>query len=244
MISLSDMLRNIALAAGRSIIFLGTGPSDPITDRGDKSNRKNTHSLINYNRKRYLIDIPDSFDKSIKFDFLINTHFHSDAFGGIDKIKSREFTYAIPGKLADDLKEKGSWKIQRLSVNKKNKVGDMDVIPFEVIHDVIYDYPTYGYQMIFGDGYKLTYASDMKGIPKKSEQYFNDIDMLVADGAGWDKNLATHYGIKPFINKIEREGWKADRVYFTQIGRSVPDYDDAKLPGGFFLTYDGMGVNF
>jgi hypothetical protein len=116
-----------------------------------------------------------------------------------------------------------------------------------VKHDIAFGFKTVGYQFIFGDGFKLTYASDMVGIPEKSEKYFDKIDLLITDGDGWKSNLATHYGIWPFMEKIKDK--KIGKIYFTQIGRPVPNYEEAqkelsKTYPKSYITYDSQKVIF
>lgn len=248
---LSEHIRRIAgevYAAGRSITFLGTGPSTPIRSKKGKSRRMNTCSLIRYEGKSYLIDINKTVDPPSDFEYLLITHTHSDAFGGFSRIKDQEFVFAIPKGLKVKAKE-DPWEKQKLEVGSVNKVGDLKVTPFRVKHDIIYGYPTFGYEFRFSDGYLLTYASDMVGVPKESEKYFDRADMVVADGAGWKSNLATHFGVFPFLDLVEEKGWDMGKIYFTQIGRPVPDYKKAQSEmkahdKRAILTYDGMRVLF
>lgn len=250
MYSISDHIRHfsIKIAKSATITFLGTGPTDPIKKPG-KSGRSNTSTLIKYKDKSYLIDIGKTFDKKTKFDYLIVTHLHSDAFNGIKYVKDRDFIFALPEKLSESehIERKKFWDEQILTVNKKNKVGDLTIIPFSVKHDVAYGYKTFGYQFIINNK-KLTYASDMIGIPEKSEKYFNDIDILVADGAGWNSNLSTHFGIWPFMGLVEKKNWNIGKIYFVQIGRPVPDHEKAQKElsekyNEVFLAYDGMKLD-
>lgn len=213
------------IATSESITFLGTGPARPILEKRGKSRRLNSSIIIKYSGKSYLIDVGPTFDKKTNFDFLFLTHLHTDAFGGFKYVKDREFILAVPNKLSKDIKFKNK---ESITVDKKNSVGDLKVIPFPVIHDVIYHYPTYGYQFIFKDDKKLTYASDMVKVPKRSEKYFNNIDILITDGAGWKSNLGTHFGVMPFMDIVEEKEWKIGKIYFTQIGRPLPNHEKAQ----------------
>ena len=191
---------------------------------------------------------PPTFDPQTEFDYLILSHMHRDAYGGFkEHVLDREFVFGMPAAISREIPDEGPWEKQILRMNEKNDFGDLQVTPFKVVHDIAYSYPTYGYQIEFKDGYKLTYASDMVGVPKNAERYFNNIDMLIADGAGWKSNLATHYGVFPFLDLVERKKWKIGRIYFTQIGRPVPRHAEAnreisrKNPDAS-LAYDGMTV--
>ncbi|MHA2011908.1 MAG: MBL fold metallo-hydrolase [Candidatus Helarchaeota archaeon] len=249
MYSISSYIRDFSdkllASATVTVTFLGTGPSDPIKKSG-KNGRNNTSTLIKYKNKSYLIDIGKTFDKKTEFDYLLVTHLHSDAFGGIKYIKDREFIFALPDTLSRGIKQEKFWNEQILKINEKNRVGDLVIIPFPVKHDIIYRFPTFGYQFIV-DNKKLTYASDMIEIPEKSEKYFNDIDILIADGAGWKSNLSTHFGIWPFMKLVEKKNWNIGKIYFVQIGRSVPDHKEAQKElsekyNNVFLAYDGMKI--
>lgn len=250
MYSISDYIRLFSnkIADSAMIIFLGTGPTDPIKKSG-KSGRDNTSTLIKYKDKSYLIDIGKTFDKKVKFDYLIVTHLHSDAFDGIKYVKDRDFIFALPKELSESehIEREKFWDEQILKVNKKNKIGDLTTIPFPVKHDVAYGYKTFGYQFIINNK-KITYASDMVGIPEKSEKYFDNIDILIADGAGWKSNLSTHFGIWPFMELVEKKDWNIGKIYFVQIGRPVPDHEKAQKElsekyDNVFLTYDGMKLD-
>lgn len=248
MVILVEHIRRLAAklsAEGGRITFLGTGSSDPITEGGKKSQRNNTSSLINYGGKSYLIDVGPTFDPETKFDYLLITHQHDDAFGGFHEIEDREFVFALPTVLNRELEEEeGSWSKMILDQDDRNELGNLVVIPFKVEHDVIHGFPTFGYQFILGN-YKLTYASDMVNIPEESEKYFDDVDMVVADGAGWESNLATHFGIIPFLELVKEKEWNIDEILFTQIGRPVPEYEKAQqqikeIDSRASLAYDGL----
>ena len=49
--------------------------------------------------------------------------------------------------------------------------------------------------------------------------------VLIIDGAGWDKDLPTHRGILNHIH--EYATWKNERLIFTHIGRAAPPHAEA-----------------
>jgi phosphoribosyl 1,2-cyclic phosphodiesterase len=250
MIPVSNVIKNISLivSADRSITFIGTGPSNPITERSGKSNRDNTSTLLAYKGKKYLIDVPP---KSIQEpDYLLVTHLHDDSFGGFKKLSKQKFIFGIPAGIDKKTKiKKGSWKKEDLRVDRPNEFGDLEVIPFEVVHDVIHKFPTFGYRITFKDGFTMVYTSDMVNIQDKAEQYFEKIDLLITDGAGWNADLATHFGIWSFLDMVKEKNWEIKKIYFTQIGRSVPDHEIAqkeisKRNNKAKLAYDGLRITF
>lgn len=252
MISISNTIRDLSIiiAAERIITFLGTGPSTPITDRSGKSNRQSTSTLLKYKGKKYLIDVPPKIDLEIKPDYLLVTHLHEDSFGGFKKISKQEFTFGIPAGLGKKIKEKeGPWKKEELRIDRPNEFGDLEIIPFEVTHDIIYKFITFGYRITFKDGFVLVYTSDMVGIPDKAEQYFEKVDILITDGAGWNASLATHFGMWPFLDLVKEKDWKIKKIYFTQIGRPIPDHQEAQKEisnrnNKAKLAYDGLRITF
>ena len=251
--TLSNYIRRVAeKASGRTITFLGTGPFNAITDRSGKSNRKNTSTLITYRDKNYRIDVPPDLNTKTHFDYLLLTHMHGDAWDGFKKISKKDFTFGIPVNIDKkmDVKE-GPWKKQKLKIDRQNELGDLKVTPFDVVHDIVHKFPTVGYQIIFKDGFTLVYASDLLKIPDKSEQYFEKIDLLVIGGAGWNADLSMHIGIWTFLDLVKQKKWNIKKIYFNQIGRPVPDFEDAQRQinnryKGLHarLAYDGLQINF
>ena len=251
MIPISSTIKNLSkiVAAERAITFLGTGPSTPIIDRSGKSNRQNTSTLLNYKDKKYLIDVPPEVDMEIKPDYLLVTHLHDDSFGGFKRLSKQEFTFGIPAGLEKKIKEGSSWKKEELRIDRSNEFGNLEITPFEVIHDIVYKFATFGYRIIFKDGFVLIYASDMVGIPDKSEQYFEKVDLLITDGAGWNANLSTHFGMWSFLDLVKEKNWSIKKIYFTQIGRPVPDHQEAQREisnrnNKAKLAYDGLRITF
>jgi phosphoribosyl 1,2-cyclic phosphodiesterase len=249
MIPISTTIKNLStiIAAERALTFIGTGPSNPIVERSGKSNRGNTSTLLTYKGKKYLIDVPPK--NKIEPDYLLVTHLHDDAFGGFKKLSKHKFTFGVPAGLEKKIKDKGAWERGELRIDRPNDLGDLEVIPFEVTHDVIFKFKTFGYRITFKDGFVLTYASDIVGIPDKSEQYFEKIDLLIIDGAGWNANLATHFGMWPFLEMVKEKDWKIKKIYFTQIGRPVPDHQEAQKEitnrnSRAKLAYDGLRITF
>jgi phosphoribosyl 1,2-cyclic phosphodiesterase len=253
--SISTYLRKIAeKASGRSITFLGTGPSEPIVERSGKSNRKSTTTLIEYKGKSYLIDTPPDLDPKTNFDYLLFTHMHFDAFDGFDKVKGRKFTLGLPSnidKKFEKEEKKGPWEKKTLKIDREKEFGDLTVTPFDITHDIVYKFPTVGYRIVFKDGFVLVYVTDILKIPQKSEQFFEKIDLLIIGGTGWNADLSTHIGIWTFLDLVKEKKWNIKKIYFTHIGRPVPDYQEAQkqllirypnIP--FHLAYDGLKIKF
>jgi phosphoribosyl 1,2-cyclic phosphodiesterase len=104
---------------------------------------------------------------------------------------------------------------------------------------------------VFKDGFVLVYVTDILKIPQKSEQFFEKIDLLIIGGTGWNADLSTHIGIWTFLDLVKEKKWNIKKIYFTHIGRPVPDYQEAQkqllirypnIP--FHLAYDGLKIKF
>jgi phosphoribosyl 1,2-cyclic phosphodiesterase len=202
---------------------------------------------LTYKGKKYLIDVPPK--NEIKPDYLLVTHLHEDAFGGFKNISKQKFTFGIPAGLEKKIKITGPWKKEELRVERPNEFGDIEVIPFEVTHDVIYKFKTFGYRISFPDGFTIVYSSDMVNIPDRNEQFFEKVDLLITDGAGWNADLPTHFGMWSFLDLVKQKDWKIKKIYFTQIGRPVPDHQVAQKEitnrnSKAKLAYDGLQINF
>ena len=251
MISLGDYIVKIAKGISGRITFLGTGPSEPITDRSGKSNRNNSSLLITYKGKKYLIDIPPDFDEKNTFDYLLITHMHKDAFFGFKKIQKRKFVFGMPpnwDKKIPDKKE--TWTKEDIRIDRINDFGDLKITPFEVVHDIVKKFTTFGYRITLKNGFVIVYTSDMLSIPEKSEQYFEKVDLLITDGKGWNANFPTHFGMWPFLELVREKKWDIKKIYFTQIGQSVPDHEIAQkeITNRFkdlkaYLAYDGLELS-
>ncbi|MFH1643819.1 MAG: MBL fold metallo-hydrolase [bacterium] len=226
------------------IKFLGTGPNNPITDKKGKSNRLQSSVLITHGDIKIMIDCTPSVQKQlkkIKPDYLLITHAHRDAAGGLRLIKNIKLL--TTQKLYSELEKRYPVKqLQFVNISKIHKIDGFKIECFEVEHAK--DFTTYGYRISFA-GKKIVYASDFKIIPKKNEKYFKNTDVAIVDGAGWNFTVFGHQSIKGFLTLCKN--WKIKKIYFTQIGRRVPNHEKAqkeiqKINKKAFLAWDGLAL--
>lgn len=214
--------------------LLGTGPSTPITEGTGRNRRRRSSALLNNIASYVLIDATHDFAEqaavALSVTDVVLTSASRDAAGGLgalDRWADRPINLVAPKALWAELKKKyGPFENLThvgLAAYKPLEVGDVKITAFP-LSDGTDDKASYGYR--FETGRKcVTYASDFKQIPEASEAYFEDNDLLVVDGAGWDKDLPTHRGVLNHLTDyISRRN---ETLLFTNIGRSAPPHATA-----------------
>jgi len=174
------------------IIFLGTGPTKPVIRKNEK--RTNSSILVD----NILIDCTPMFLEQVKREnikpenikAILITHAHKDAIGGLgdlDKWIGREIELYAPVRVNVNrfVKKFKNIKINKIMPHKTYNILNKKIIPFRVIHYEYHptlgkEFPTYGYRI---NG--LAYAEDLESIPKNSVKYFEDAEIIIADGAMW-----------------------------------------------------------
>ena len=104
--------------------------------------------------------------------------------------------------------------------------------------------PNYAYHFDTGKK-RVTYASDLKTLPEKWTGYFQDNDLLVVDGAGWDKDLPNHRGALNHLQDYVAAN--NARIVFTDIGRAAPPHTQAneavqQFYAGAEVAFDFMKI--
>ena len=216
--------------------ILGTGPSTPITDGVGRNYRRRSSALMNHISCYFMLDVTHDFDEQVEMALSVTaaavTNSSRDAAGGLgnlDKWTEHPLPLHVPRALYEELEERyGPFeKIFHVPTpaGQATDVGEMKVTPFVVETSSGEDgRSTFGYHFDTGKK-RVCYASDLKFIPPESEQYFQNNDLLIVDGAGWDKDLPTHRGALNHIHQYA--AWKNDRIIFTHIGRSAPPHSQA-----------------
>jgi phosphoribosyl 1,2-cyclic phosphodiesterase len=214
--------------------ILGTGPSTPITDGTGRNQRRRSSALMNNIASYVLIDATHDFEEQATIALTVTdvvlTSSSRDAAGGLgtlDRWTDRPINLLAPKPLWAELKKKyGPFKnITHVNMkpHKAVEAGDLTITAFP-LSDGTTEGASYGYR--FDTKRKcVTYASDFKAIPDESADYFKDNDLLVVDGAGWDKDLPTHRGV---LNHLTDYVSKRNAVLlFTNMGRSAPPHATA-----------------
>ena len=241
------------------ILFLGTGPVNGVLGKG-KTKRSETSALIKTSKGNILIDVSEDFSKQEKLidriDVILITHGHRDAIGGISRLRSQMskvasqnlLLYTLP-KTIQIIKKKFK-QVEFLDFHslrpfKFFKLFNIKIIPFEVRHSIQKGFPTLGFKFYFSDGYKLTYISDAGGWDNKVQHLIFSSDILILDGAMWDKKLISHLDIKEITPRAKN--WGIKKLIFTQIGRTAPHYEILKkelrkIWPDALPAYDGLEI--
>ena len=127
-------------------------------------------------------------------------------------------------------------KIELHTLHKEEplRVGDIDVLPVEVMHDKL---PVLGYR--FGS---LAYITDMKDIDDSQLALLEGVDTLVVNGLRWEMPHHSHQLIPDAVAMGKKLG--ARRTFIIHLTHDVGLYDEAnaRLPEGCLFPYDGMKI--
>ncbi|TNF31305.1 MAG: hypothetical protein EP329_12565 [Deltaproteobacteria bacterium] len=213
--------------------FLGTGPSTPITDAVGRNLRRRSSALMQHISTYLLLDVTHDFEEQVEMALSVTgvvvTNPSRDAAGGLgnlDRWVDAETPFYAPEDLWKDIVARyGPFK-QLVHVPLEPcvplAVAELHLTAFPLETSTGADAAAnYGYHVDTGKK-KITYASDVKVIPPESEPFFRDNDLLVVDGAGWDKDLPTHRGALNHLPTYIELG--NQKVVFTDIGRAAPPH--------------------
>lgn len=259
--------------------LLGTGPASPLpriycscptcTDGrapGSRSRRRRSSALLTVGDKRILFDAtPDvlaQLERARVFvvDAVFFTHAHNDAIGGffdledlLRKQKHPAALYVEHGtyqRLLHDLGGTKPWMaIHKIRSGQAVRAHGVTITPFRVLHSAQPGFPTLGYQI----GNELVYASDMKAVPKESEEYITGVKHAVLDGCFWfNTHFPTHLTGDETIALANQ--LRVRNLYLTQISHNYPPYEEAaraiaeycakqKIATKVTLAYDGMTIS-
>lgn len=225
------------------------------TDPRDK--RLRTSALLETATTRILIDCGPDFRQQIlqvpfkKIDGVLLTHIHYDHVGGLDDLRpfcrlgdvdiyANKATVdglhtTMPYCFAEHLYP-GVPKLRLHTIGKHRKfrIGDVDVMPVEVMHDKL---PILGYR--FGN---MAYITDMKTISEEEYGYLQGVDTLVVNALRWEKPHHSHQLVKDAIAFSRRIG--AKRTYLIHLTHDIGLHDEAqkRLPKDFYFAYDGLEI--
>lgn len=239
------------------LTFLGTGPVNGIKGKG-KNKRRESSLLIETGEEKLLIDVTTDFKSQAKeiddLCVVLITHAHKDAIGGISRLRDwmrgrkmeSVFLYAEKQTIRvirNKFKRLDHLMIRETKPNKTFRLWDMAITPIRVKHSIQKGFPTVGYLFEFGNGKSLAYVSDVGSWDGDAEKKMRSADVLVIDGAMWQKKRIAHQTIKKVLPTLC--SWRNAKIIFTQIGREVPEHELAnneikKLCPKAKLAYDGM----
>jgi len=247
------------------IVFLGTGPTNIVEGRG-KNRRLNSSVYIEAKGKKFIIDVTPYFSQQIKenkindIDFVLITHAHRDAVGGIpqlvDWLKKKGKTIPLFCEKLTWQKIKQKFKdlsnIEHYTIRRDNKfmIDDLEITPVRVCHSIQPGFPTVAYKI---DG--LMYSEDLGAILPENKSFFEDIDYWIIDAAMYfGRQIKGHQSIESALELVKK--YKPKVAILIQAGHTYPDHDIAEkeiqtywkklcpeCKTKIILAYDGMVID-
>ncbi len=239
------------------ITFLGTGASGGTPGIG-KSKRLES-SLYIQDKTNILIDVTRNFYQqaaTIKhIDYILLTHGHKDAIGGIPQLEHWSKTKKPISVFAHEktigvikrrYKRLDHYKFFEVKPNEQLVTDNLTIEAIEVPHSRSKDFPTFAWK-VTSRSKTIVYTSDIASITPELINFCQRINVLIIDGAMWRKKLFTHLTINMYLPDIC--GWKVKRIFLTQIGKSAPPHGrlakevHALCPKAL-PAHDGLALDF
>lgn len=233
-----------------------------------RDRRYRTSALIESATTRVLIDCGPDFREQIlpfpfkKIDGVLLTHAHYDHVGGLDDLRPfckfgnvqiygnertvRTVEHNFPYCFAEHpYPNTPKLCMHTIQPHEPLRIGDIDIMPIEVIHD---DPPMEsGRRPLKILGYRfgsLAYITDMKTIRGTELPYLTGVETLVVNALRWDKPHHSHQLVDDAIRFSRRID--ARKTYLIHVTHQIGLHDEAnrRLPDSFELAYDGEVIEF
>jgi len=230
--------------------FLGTGPAGGRPGRG-RSHRRESSLAVSSDAGTILIDVSRHAAPQLRaldgVDLVLLTHAHRDASGGLP-ILDHWLRSPLPIYASHASVRVLRARYPHLSRVKLHAAAsamtfvwrDWHITPLTVPH--ARDCTTLAWRLESRDS-SIVYASDVARLTPGLRELADRCDLLVLDGAMWQRTIFTHLEIQAAAPIVAT--WPVRRVLFTQLGRSTPDHAvlDAWLHAfdpRFGAAYDGL----
>jgi phosphoribosyl 1,2-cyclic phosphate phosphodiesterase len=225
-----------------------------------KNHRRRVSVLVQSGGKNVLIDTsPDLraqlLDAGIgRLDAVLYTHDHADHAHGIDELRQVFFNnghrvncYASPatwavlrGRFDYVFQGANGYPATCLAIDMPDElvIGAMRITSFRQLHGPI---DTLGFR-IECDGHSFAYSTDIKELPKESENAVRQLDLWIVDALRRHPH-PTHSHLGQTLQWIER--FQPRSAVVTHMDNSM-DYAQlvTELPPGVQPGYDGMVFDF
>jgi phosphoribosyl 1,2-cyclic phosphate phosphodiesterase len=206
------------------------------------------------------VDTPPDFrEQALEYgvehiDAVLFTHAHADHVFGFDDIRRfntiqkcvipayadastladlrRIFDYISTDKIPGFYRPQIDFKV----VESPFRVGDVEVTPLPVEHG---PKPTFGFRFD-ADGSSLAYVPDCKSMPEGTIDLIRGVDVMLLDALRYREHM-THMTIDESVALLQQIG--AGQSYLVHLCHNVDHASqDAKLPEGINVSYDGMKI--
>lgn len=229
---------------------------DTCKSSNPKDNRLRTSAYIETGNLKILIDTSVDFRQQMlrnnldDVDIVLFTHYHVDHILGMDDLRqinqrlnkyinvygnektidelSITFRYVFDEKL---IAHKAVPLVNMHKLQNKNfSVGDVEIIPIEVIHGRL---PIFGYRI--GN---FAYVTDASNIEENELKKLENLDVLVLNALR-ERPHPTHFNIEQAVALSKK--LNPGKTFFTHLTHEVKhDVIEPRLPENVHLAYDGL----
>lgn len=250
------------------LTFLGSGTSTGIpmlgcpcpicTSKDPRDQRWRASVAIEEGETRIIIDATPEFRLQClraginRMDALFITHDHADHINGLDDVRSFTFRMDAPLPVYADAPTAGEIRQRFRYIWNRNHVGgglpriavqiltgpvtvgDLTVEPLEVLHG---PKPIQAYRLG-----TLAYVTDVSAIPEATRPRLENLDVLILDAVRYTPH-PTHFSIEEALAAIAE--LKPRQAWLTHLNHEIGHaQDEAKMPPGVHLAWDGLTVEF